>query len=67
MPRRIRADHPEHELRNAEIRTARVDYGCDLHGCGAPIPARTSYAYINTGIKVCREHFEPADIVETPT
>lgn len=62
--RRLRADHETHELRNAEVRTARVDYTCDVHRCGKPIPARTSYAYVNTGLKMCRDHFEPADIIE---
>ena len=62
--RRIRADHPEFELRNALVYTARKDRPCDIHGCGATIRAGLTYALINTGVAACNRHWEPADIVD---
>ena len=54
----------EYWMRGAEVRTARQNYLCDVAGCDREIVAGTSYAYVNDGIKACRMHFEPADIIE---
>ena len=66
MPKRIRRDHPNYELRHARVRVARTpkDY-CILckDGC---VMATERYALTSsTRLVVCCMHFDSTDIVET--
>jgi hypothetical protein len=71
--RRIRADHPNYELRHARVRVARKEYECalcvtHLHGGGTLteiIQCGEVYARISeTRLPVCGIHFTEDDIVE---
>lgn len=66
--RRIRADHPNHELRNARVRVARKVYECAWCSAEAgvfiPVYRHMDYARISeTRLPVCGVHFTEADIV----
>jgi len=64
MPKRIRRDHPNFELRHARVRVARKPDLCIL--CGAPIGVKEVYARTSeTRLPVCSEHFTLNYIVET--
>ena len=60
----LSADHPSYEAKGAEVRVARRARPCDVYGCDAMIAAGDEYAYINTGIAWCRQHFDAAHIIE---
>jgi len=74
MPKRIRRDHPNYELRHARVRVARDEYECvwcvtPLDGGGyltEVIPIGATYARISeTRLPVCSAHFTLTDIAET--
>ena len=77
MPKRIRRDHPNYELRHARVRVARKEYECvwcELTTAPVPwlegvrIPVGATYARISeTRLPVCSEHFTLNYIVETDT
>lgn len=76
--RRIRADVPEYEMRNAVVRVATKPYFCDHFGCeprtgwgsvsAKPEERRIQpgdqYAYLSHGLKICARHYEASDVVE---
>jgi hypothetical protein len=66
MPKRIRRDHPNFELRHARVRVARKNYDCVY--CSEPEAVKVGewYARISeVRTAVCAWHFLPSDIVET--
>jgi hypothetical protein len=64
MPKRIRRDVENHELRHARVRVARKPDICIL--CGAPIGVKEVYARTSeTRLAVCSAHFTLEDIVTT--
>lgn len=68
MARRvIRRDHPDYELRGAEVRRARKARPCDSPLCARHdivIGVGEEYAYINTGIAFCDFHYGRHDVVD---
>jgi hypothetical protein len=68
MPRRIRSDFEDsYEMRNAEVRVARLPRPCDAVVCarnGVMITEGTPYAYVNTGLAFCPYHWKDSDVVE---
>jgi hypothetical protein len=68
MPRRIREDHPNYELRGAEVRKARLRRPCDSIVCARNkvwIEEGQDYAYVSTGLAFCDyTHWGPEDVVE---
>lgn len=68
MPRRIREDFEDpYELRNAEVRVARLERPCDHPLCGkhdVRIGVGDEYAYVNTGLAFCDFHYRKEDVVE---
>ena len=64
MPKRIRRDVENHELRHARVRVCRKPDLCIL--CGEPIMPKEVYARTSeTRLPVCSAHFTLTDIVET--
>ena len=73
MPRHIRADHPNYELRGGVVRKARRAYMCDHFGCESLFTVRhpsawqiqpgAEYIHLSHGLRICLEHVDPADIV----
>jgi len=64
MPKRIRRDHPNYELRHARVRVARIHFHCAL--CDSVIGPKQVYARISeVRTPVCSAHFTLTDIVET--
>jgi hypothetical protein len=71
MPKRIRRDHPNTELRGAKVLRARKEYDCvwcysSAREAFAPIFANEVYARLSeVRTPVCSHHFDFTDIVET--
>jgi hypothetical protein len=74
---RVRADHPDHNLRSVEIRTARRAYRCDYFPCEPRnvwdkpesklnIQRGDQYAHTVYGMRFCVRHFDQSDVVSAP-